>query len=333
MSSPIAPINRRRFVSLGLALAAAPLTLRTLAAPAHAASAMLGPFEPKFWRWKFGSFELTAISDSEAFIDGPYPIIGKNAEELDVRDLMRRNLLPETRYQPGFSPTIVNTGAQTILFDTGNGANGFIPRPKGGWLAAQLGPAGFRPGDIDIVVLSHGHPDRVGGLIEAGRPLFPNARYVIGQTEYDYWAPEGKHTGDLEKFAAVFRANTAAIADRFSFIKPGDEVVPGIRALEAFGHTPGHLAFTVESEGRQILFWGDCAHHHVASLARPDWHCVFDVDKEQAAATRKRIYDMAATERLPVLGYHMPFPSIGYVERLDASGYRWLAHSFQLNPD
>ena len=85
-----------------------------------------------------------------------------------------------------------------------------------------------------------------------------------------------------------------------------------------------------ESDGARMLFWGDCAHHHVASLARPDWHCVFDADKEQGAATRKHIYDMAATERIPVSGYHMPFPSIGYVERRSEGGYRWVPHSFQL---
>jgi glyoxylase-like metal-dependent hydrolase (beta-lactamase superfamily II) len=133
----------------------------------------------------------------------------------------------------------------------------------------------------------------------------------------------------MEKFASVFRANTKQVADKFTFLKPGDDVVSGIRSIEAAGHTPGHLAFLIESEGRQILFWGDCAHHHVASLARPDWHCVFDTDKEQAATTRKRIYDMAATDRLPVIGYHMPFPSVGYVEQTTPGSYRWIAHSFQ----
>ncbi len=175
---------------------------------------------------------------------------------------------------------------------------GFVPRPNGGWLAAQLGPSGFKAEDIDVVVLSHGHPDHVAGIIEGDKPLFPNARYVIAATEYDYWAPEGKHTGELEKLAAVFRANTKQVADRFKFLKPGDDVVSGIRSIEAHGHTPGHLAFMIESQGRQILFWGDCAHHHVASLAHPEWHCVFDIDKEAAVTTRKRIYDMAATDRL-----------------------------------
>lgn len=316
---------------MGAGLAAVPYFPGAGSTIAQAAVPKLGAQQPRHWRYKIGAFEMTVISDSEAFIDGPYPIIGKNAEEAEVRAMMRKNLVQEARYQPGFSPTVITTGTETVLFDTGNGENGFVARPNGGWLAKELGPAGFRPEDISVVVLSHGHPDHVGGLIENGKPLFPNARYVIGSVEYDYWAPEGKFSGELEKLASVFRANTTSIAGRFSMIKPGDDVVPGIRAIEAFGHTPGHLAFMIESAGTRILFWGDCAHHHVASLARPDWHCVFDIDKEQAALTRKKIYDMAATERLPVIGYHMPFPSIGYVEKLDGSGYRWIAHSFQLN--
>jgi glyoxylase-like metal-dependent hydrolase (beta-lactamase superfamily II) len=323
--------SRRHMLASAAALTAAPLALRALTAPANAAPpAKLGAWRPRHWRYKVGAFELTTIADSEVFIDGPFPLIGGNAPEEEVTALMRDNLLPERKYQPGFSPMIVNTGSELVLFDTGNGENGFVPRPAGGWLAKELAPAGFKPEDITVVVLSHGHPDHVGGLMEAGRPLFPNARYVIGQVEYDFWAPEGKHTGDLEKFASVFRTNTKAIADKFTFLKPGDDVVPGIRAVEAYGHTPGHLNFHIESEGKAIYFWGDCAHHQVASLARPDWHCVFDTDKEQAAATRKRVFDMLATDRLPIVGYHMPFPSVGYVERL-GSGYRWLAHTYQLS--
>jgi glyoxylase-like metal-dependent hydrolase (beta-lactamase superfamily II) len=330
LNSDSRPTRRQALTSLA-ALAAAPLVLGPLSSHTWAAAPQLGAWQPKFWRFKFGAFEFTTIADSEAFIDGPYPIIGKNAEESDVRKFMRDNLVQEQRYQPGFSPTVLNTGKELVLFDTGNGANGFVPRPNGGWLAAQLGPAGFKAEDIDVVVLSHGHPDHVAGIIEGDKPLFPNARYVIAATEYDYWAPEGKHTGELEKLAAVFRANTKQVADRFKFLKPGDDVVSGIRSIETHGHTPGHLAFLIESNGRQILFWGDCAHHHVASLAHPEWHCVFDIDKEAAVETRKRIYDMAATDRLPVIGYHMPFPSIGYVERTTPGSYRWIAHSFQLN--
>lgn len=324
-------IDRRRLLAAGISLAAMPGLALETSKEAAASAAMLSAWQPKFYRFKLGAFEVTTISDSEVFIDGPFPLIGANADEATVQALMHANLLPERKYQPGFTPTIVNTGNQLILIDAGNGSNGFVPRPNGGWLAAQLGPAGFKPEDIDIVVLSHGHPDHIGGIIENGKPLFPNARYVIGQIEHDFWTPEGKFSGDLEKFASVYRANSMPVVNRFSFIKPGDDVVTGIRAVAAYGHTPGHLAFMIESEGKSVLFWGDCAHHQVASLAHPEWHCVFDFDKPLAVATRRRIYDMVASDRLAVIGYHMPFPSIGFVERTTPSSYRWLAHSYQLN--
>lgn len=324
-------LDRRQLLAASLGLAAAPALSFATSSNARAAAALLGAAQPKFYRFKLGEFEITTISDSDVFIDGPFPLIGANASEPDVHALMRDNLLPERKYQPGFTPTIVNTGKQLILLDAGNGANGFVPRPSGGWLAAQLGPAGFKPEDIDVVALSHGHPDHVGGIIDNGKPLFPNARYVIGQIEHDFWTPEGKLPDDLEKFAQVYRANSKPVMEKINFIKPGDDVVTGIRAVEAYGHTPGHLAFMIESGGKSLLWWGDCAHHQVASLARPDWHCVFDADKPQAAATRRRVFDMAATDRLPVIGYHMPFPSIGFVERTAPESYSWLAHTYQLN--
>ncbi len=324
--------NRRQALTSLAAVAAAPFVLGPFASAAWATAPQLGAWQPKFWRFKFGAFEFTTIADSEAFIDGPYPIIGKNAEESEVRKLMRENQVQEQRYQPGFSPTVVNTGKELVLFDTGNGANGFVPRPNGGWLAAQLGPSGFKAEDIDVVVLTHGHPDHVAGIIEGDKPLFPNARYVIAATEYDYWAPEGKHTGELEKLAAVFRANTKQVADRFKFLKPGDDVVSGIRSIDAPGHTPGHLAFMIESArpADPVLGRLRSPSRGVARLVLRG-HCVFDIDREMAVTTRKRIYDMAATDRLPVIGYHMPFPSVGHVERTTPGSYRWIAHSFQLN--
>lgn len=325
-------VTRRGLLGAAAGLAAAPLARALLPGEALAAGPKLGLPKSSFARFRLGAFELTMLPDSDAFIDGPFPIIGENAAEADVQRLMIENLLPPKTYQPGFTPMVVNTGKELVIFDTGNGANGFVKRPDGGWLAAQLAPAGFTPEQIDVVVLSHGHIDHVGGIMEGGKPLFPNARYVISGTEYDFWTNESAHTSDMAKLmAGVFRTNVVPVRDRVTFIKPGDDVVGGIRSMAAPGHTPGHLAFMIESDGKNMLFWGDCAHHQVASLAMPDWYCTFDADKEAGAKTRRRIYEMAAAERIPVQGYHMPFPSLGYVERRPEGGYRWLAHTYQLS--
>lgn len=321
------------------ALAASPLIGGGLAAlsgndittTANAAAAKLGPDYPMHQRMELGGFEITNILDTIVMRDGPYPIIGSNASEEEVKQLMSENLLPETQWQPGFTPTIVNTGNEIILFDTGNGDSGSVKRPKGGLLKSQLGPAGFKPEDIDIVVITHGHGDHIGGLLEGGKPLFPNARYITGQKEYDFWTTGDMNTDRLKGGAKKFKTQTEPIKDKFSFVNPGDEIASGIEAVEAFGHTPGHMMYHIESDGKELMLWADCAHHHVASLARPDWHIKFDVDKEQGAETRKRVYDMVAKERLPVIGFHMPFPSVGFVEkRKGEEGYRWIQHTFQL---
>src|SRR5262249_28447114 len=135
--------SRRHMLASAAAMTAVPLALSTLVTPAQAAApAKLGAWQPRHWRYKVGAFELTTIADSEVFIDGPFPLIGGSAPEADVLALMRESLLPERKYQPGFSPMIVNTGSDLVLFDTGNGENGFVPRPAGGWLAKGLEPAG-----------------------------------------------------------------------------------------------------------------------------------------------------------------------------------------------
>jgi glyoxylase-like metal-dependent hydrolase (beta-lactamase superfamily II) len=333
-------VTRRQVIAAGAALAAGQLVGgcsappdETTQASAQGPAKQLGPAEPTFFRFQLGDFEVTTISDAGAVIDGPWPIVGQDRPAAEVESLMREHLLPEKKFRPGFTPMLVHTGKELILFDTGNGPSGFVPRPYGGWLARQLGPAGFSPEEVDIVVLSHLHPDHVGGVMENGMPLFPRARYVAGQAEYDHWRRTDYSSlspdANEYKSSRLFQANVAPLAERFTFLKPEGEVAPGIHAVEAYGHTPGHLAFHLESAGKQMLFWGDCAHHEVASLAHPEWHALFDMDKLRGAATRKRIYEMAAAERLLVMGYHTSFPSVGFVQRAE-SAYRWLPLTYQL---
>jgi glyoxylase-like metal-dependent hydrolase (beta-lactamase superfamily II) len=325
-------VSRQYFAASAMALA-----IPGLAAPGTARAAdriRLGPTSPSIYRFERGAFEVTMLLDAAAMIDGPWPIVGEDRPQTEVAALMRASRLPESRFRPGFTPVLVDTGRERILFDTGNGEVGFIKRPEGGRLVERLAAAGLNPDAIDRVVLTHGHADHVGGLMEAGRRIFPNASYVIGAAEYGFWSKDERLSASPESYehvsASVFRSNVMPLAERMRFIEPGAEIAPGIHAQAAFGHTPGHLAFHVESQGKRMLIWGDCAHHEVASLAHPEWSALFDMDKAQGAATRRRIYEMAASEEIVVAGYHTSFPSLGYVAR-NGAGYRCVPVSYQLD--
>jgi glyoxylase-like metal-dependent hydrolase (beta-lactamase superfamily II) len=329
-------LTRRQLLASAATLASAPLL--SAAAPlaglgAFPAAPPVGPScQGSRYSFKLGRFELTTLSDADAVIDGPFPIVGEDRPPIEVEQLMRESLLPEKRFQPGFTPLLVETGKEVILFDTGNGASGFVPPPSGGRLGAQLALAGIAPEDIDLVILSHAHPDHIGGVMENGKPRFPRARYVMGETEHAFWSSGRWRSAPAEsneyRSGTLFEASIVPMRDRLTLVRSGAEIAGGIHALEAYGHTPGHLAFYIESEGQRLLFWGDCAHHEVASLAHPEWHAFFDMDKERGVATRRRIYETAATERVPVVGYHTSFPSVGFVQRTGI-GYRWIPVTYQ----
>jgi len=194
----------------------------------------------------------------------------------------------------------------------------------------RLAAAGYKPEDIDLIVITHGHPDHIGGLVEGGKPVFENARYVFGAAEFDFWK-RGENVREARKFnRELFMKICVPLADRSIFIKPGDLVVPGITAVDAAGHSPGLLAFHIESDGKRFMITADTCTQYVMAVQRPDWHFEMDDDKDKAVTTRKRILDMLATDKLFVASFHMPFPGIGYIEK-GQSGYRWVPHSYQLN--
>jgi len=296
---------------------------------------MQGEMQPTIYRFKFGGFEIANIMDGKVIREGLHPSFGGDRAAQEAQELARANRIEANRYEHPFIPTIVNTGKQLILFDTGNGAlrrehEQLRARLPDGHLVARLAAAGYKAEDIDVVVLTHGHPDHIGGLTEAGQPVFPKARYVFGAAEFDFWK-RGENVREARKFnRELFVQIAVPLADRATFIKPGDEVVPGIRAVDAAGHSPGLIAFHIESESKRLLIWADTCIHYVMAIQRPEWHIDVDDDKDKAVATRKRILDMVASDQLFVAGFHMPFPGIGSVEK-SAGGYRWVPVSYQLN--
>jgi glyoxylase-like metal-dependent hydrolase (beta-lactamase superfamily II) len=299
------------------------------------AASLQEELQPTIYRFKLGEFEVATVLDAKAIREGLHPHYGANASADEVMALARANNIDTQRFEHPNIPTLVNTGKQLVLLDTGNGA---LPREYEqlskrlplGQTAARLAIAGYRPEDIDVIVITHGHPDHIGGLIEGGKPVFPNARYVFGAAEFDFWK-RGENVREARKFnRELFMTICVPLADRSTFVKPGDEVAPGITAVDAAGHSPGLLAFHIESNGKRFMVTADTCTQYVMAVQRPEWHFEMDDDKDRAVATRKRILDMLATDRLFVASFHMPFPGIGYVEKGQA-GYRWVPHTYQLN--
>lgn len=293
---------------------------------AQAAAPMLGAVRPTVYRFKLGGFEVTNILDGYVQGNGPHPSYGNNQPAEAVQAYASAHGLPPTRMENIFVNTIVNTGKELVLFDTGNGRE---RATTVGHLPDRLVSAGYKPEDIDVVVVTHGHGDHIGGLMANGKPVYPNARYVFSDREFDFWTkadvPEARKAN-----RDLFMRVAAPLAEKATMLKADGEVVSGIRAVAAYGHTPGMLAFHIESEGRRLLNWADTANHYVMSVQQPDWHSAADHDKEAGAANRRRIFDMVSADRIPVIGYHMPFPSVGWVEKTSTS-YRWVPASYQLN--
>jgi len=301
------PRLTRRSALIGVACLPA---LVSSPSPARAAAGMLGAAQPGFHRFKLGEFEITTLLAGSRPMEKPQETFGLNANPEDFAALARANFLPADMSQNFFTPTVVNTGAELVLFDTGLAPEG---------ITAALAAAGYAPDQIDTVVLTHMHGDHIGGLAGEAGVTFPKARYVTGAAEFDHWAKAGNEGFDTK---------VKPLAEKTTMLADGGTVTGGISAMAAFGHSPGHMAYRIESAGKSLILTADTVNHYVFSLQRPDWEVRFDMDKPAAAATRKAVLGMIAADRLPFIGYHMPFPALGYLEP-QGEGFRMVPASYQ----
>lgn len=299
----------------GLLGAAAALPLAAAAArPAFAAAEMKGTGFAPYNRFKLGAFEVTTLLAGTRTVPDPQTIFGLNASAEEFTAASEAAMIPTDKAQFFFTPTLVNTGTELVLFDTGlNGAG----------ITAALKAAGYAPDQVDVVVLTHMHGDHIGGLMTDGAPTFPNARYVTGAAEFNHWSAAGNEG---------FDKNVKPLAAKMTMLDDQASAASGISAMAAFGHTPGHMAYRIESEGKNLVIGADFANHYVWSLAHPDWEVKFDMDKTKAAETRKALLGMMASEKIPFIGYHMPFPALGFVEAKDGA-FRYVPASYQFMLD
>jgi glyoxylase-like metal-dependent hydrolase (beta-lactamase superfamily II) len=317
----------RRLMLAGSALAAA-----AAAAPqvARAATPASGKQAAAFYRYKVGSYEVTAIHDGVWLREIDYAFVrnvGWNAVAFAMADAhMAPRILPTP-----FTPIVVNTGSRLVMIDTGTG--GQFPEPSGSFMA-NLSAAGIDPKAIDLILISHFHADHINGIRDKdGGMVFPNAEIHVPAPEWAYWMDDANMMKVRESarpawlnVRRIFR-DIAAKVQRF---ENGKEFVPGITAVFTPGHTPGHTSFAVASGGPSILVLGDVTNNPYLFLRNPDWQGTFDVDGPLAVETRRKVFDRAAADRMLLQGYHFPFPASGYVNKT-ARGYDLVPAMWQPN--
>lgn len=260
-----------------------------------------------------GDFEVSTLLAGSRVFDEPQGTFGMNVDAEEFAAVSEANFLPTDKAQAYFTPTVVRAGEDIVLFDTGFGPDSILP---------PLAAAGVTAEDVTVVVITHMHGDHISGLSSDGGVTFPNARYVTGQAEYDAWSGMDNDG---------FKAKVEPLAEKMSFIGDGEDVVSGITSMAAFGHTPGHMTYLLDSGDKQLLIAADIANHYVWSLAYPDWEVRFDMDKAAAAASRKKVLAMLEAEKMPFVGYHMPFPGYGYVAAGGEGDYRFVPATYQMD--
>jgi glyoxylase-like metal-dependent hydrolase (beta-lactamase superfamily II) len=314
----------RRALLAGTAAATTAISIGPFTAtlPARATTPATGKQAPGWYRYKVGSYECTSINDGSRTFPMPDTFV-KNIPKDQALAAAEAAYMPKGMVTVPFNPQIINTGSKLVLIDTGYGPG---IAPSVGLLPAGMAAAGVDPKAIDIVVLSHLHPDHINGLKTAdGKVAFPNAEIMAPSLDWAFWmsddnmnkAPEGMMKG----YFGNTRKILGDIAGKVTKYDWGKEVAPGITAISTPGHTPGHTSFAVASGSSKVLIQSDVTNIPELFLRNPDWHVVFDIDPAKAAETRHKFYDMATTEKAMVVGFHFQFPSIGYVEKA-GTGYR-----------
>jgi glyoxylase-like metal-dependent hydrolase (beta-lactamase superfamily II) len=306
-------------------------TAAALLAPAGAADAAAPPTDkqaPGIYRYRIGTYELTALYDGIWYRPITDQFI-RNAPFAEVESALAEAFMPRDKLTTPFTTLIVNTGKRLVLIDTGTGGQ---LAPSAGALRANLTAAGIDPKAIDLIVISHFHPDHINGIKDKDNDLvFPNAEVMVPEAEWNFWMDDtnlNAAPADLKMTFLNQRRVFADIAKNVTRFEPGKEVASGVSTIAAPGHTPGHTVFAIHSGDQSLLVLGDTAQHPAVFARHPDWQAAFDLDGGAAVATRKKLFDRAAADRMLVTGYHFPFPACGHLIKT-ADGYEHVPVEWQ----
>ena len=318
------PARRNALILAAASLAAPALIGTAQAQQAPSPPAPVPPPEtPGFYRFKVGGFTVTTVHDGHA--RRPIEGLVLNASVEDVRAVLAESFLPTDHYKGPYTVTFVDTGRHLIAFDAGTGAQ---MAPTAGHLAHNMRAAGIDPARVTLVVITHCHQDHIHGLTtREGAAVFPNAEVAVAEAEWAWWSDAANETrspqGQRVNFANVAR-RFAPYTNHLRRFGDGAELAPGIRAVAAAGHSPGHTVVQVADGNDQLLILADITHRPELFARRPDYVSLFDFDGAAAAATRRRILDRAAADRVRVTGYHFPFPATGHIAR-EGNGFHFVA--------
>ena len=275
---------------------------------------------PGALRWNLGDLTITALNDGwfQASLDLVTGIPEAEAGALQVAGF--RTEQPKVTLNAFL---ITGAGREPVLIDAGYG--GLAPADTLGRVASALATTGVAPGEIGTVLVSHLHPDHVGGLSTDGAATYPNAEVVVHADEAAHWLPDAALANAPDEAKPYFETARKAVAPYAGRVREhrGGEVLPGITAVHLPGHTPGHCGFRLVSGGQSLLMWTDVVHMPAIQFKNPDAGVGFDVDGDRARETRKRILDEVAREGTLIAGSHLEFPALGYVAR-DGAGYRFV---------
>ena len=297
-----------------------------LGLPRHAGAKLpvIGQQAPYFYRFKLGSAECTIVSDGQLPLGDPNASF-LNIDKAEIARELKDNFLPTNNAVLEQNILVVNFGDRVVLFDTGMGSVTLFGDTTGKMMTT-LRAAGIDPAGVDAVVMSHAHIDHCGGLIGAeGKRNFPNAQYFIGEADFKYWTDDSvipQNYPARPAFLGQARNNLLPVKDAMHFYRDNEQILPGVTALSAPGHTVSHTIFMIEAGGKQLCYIGDLAHHPVLLLERPRTQFAYDTDPVQSAESRVKMLTMLAANRTPLLAYHFAWPGIGNVAKA-GEGFRY----------